>query len=186
MLLRQENDWSAIVTPKTVALNQCLDRSRHIVRYIVIFIRMIVKVVYELANTRVLRKSFQVGTYLFSTICKMKLHEARWTTFNAHLLTQLIGRAEFWFSMHKIFFVESFVATLKNWNHESKLCGERISFRGPSASCRDIGLTLFPEIYFPKEGGNHKRRGLNESQVNCTSKKMQIVSNKSHPWTYNR
>ena len=45
MLLRQENDWSAIVTPKTVALNQCLDRSRDIVRYKVIIMRMIVKVV---------------------------------------------------------------------------------------------------------------------------------------------
>ena len=77
MLLRHENDWSAIVTPKTVALNQCLDRSKHIVRYIVILKRMIVKVVHELANTRILRKSFQVRTYLFSMICKRKLHEAR-------------------------------------------------------------------------------------------------------------
>ena len=178
MLLRQENDWSAIVTPKTIALNQFLDRSRHIVRYIVILKHMIVKVVYELANTRILRKSFQVRTYLFSMICKRKLHEARQTTFNAHLHMQLIGRAKFWFSTHKIFIVESFVATLKNWNHENKLGGERISFRGSSASCRDIGLTLCPEIYFPKEGGNHKCRGLTESQVNCTSKKMQIVSNK--------
>ena len=66
----------------------------------------------------------------------------------------------------------------ENWNHENKLGGERISFRGPSASCRDIGLTLCPEIYFPEEEGNHKFRGLTESQVNCTSKKMQIVSNK--------
>lgn len=115
MLPRQENDWSAIVASKTVALNRCLDRSRHTVRYIDILIRMIVKVVYELANTRILRKSFQVRTYLFSTICKMKLHRKpdRRSTFNAHLHMQLIGRADFGFSMHKNFIVESFVATLK-------------------------------------------------------------------------
>ena len=92
---------------------------------------------------------------------------------------QLIGRAEFGFSMHKNFIVESFVATLKKL--ELRKCGED-QFPGPKCFTQGyIGLTLCPEIYFPKEGGNHKCRGPTESQVNCTSKKMQIVSNISHP-----